>query len=60
MIKPWMFFAVIWVLCAVTLWKSRAWFPKMTETAVIFGWIILGFLGVGLTIGFVFGHRYVR
>ena len=56
MIQPWMFFAVVWIMCAAAQWKIKTLFPEVTEAAVIFGWIILGFLGVGFVLMFTLGH----
>ena len=60
MIQPWMFFAVIWAMCAIAQWKIKTLFPEVSETTVIFGWLILGFLGVGVGLMFTLGHPYVR
>jgi hypothetical protein len=53
-------FAAIWLACAAVLSQVKTLFPEATETTVIFGWLILGFIGVGFILAFTLSTPYVR
>jgi hypothetical protein len=58
--RPYIAFAAAWLACAAVLSQARTRFPEATETMVIFGWLILGFMGVGFILMFTLGIPYVR
>jgi hypothetical protein len=58
--RPYIFFAAAWLACAAALSQAKTRFPEFTETMTIFGWLILGFMGVGSILLFTLGTPYVR
>ena len=58
--RPYILFVIGWVVCTVNFSQVRLRFPDVTETMIIFGWVILGSLGLAFILAFVFGQLYAR